>query len=101
MLSIGNGTTIGGGIKIHPNAKIDDDYLNFTYVSKFPRIKAIIYLRKVIKGEILKLRVVTSLKTKQVRIKLTNKIYQYDGIIVSGVDLLEISIAEEKINFLG
>jgi diacylglycerol kinase family enzyme len=84
-----------------PNAQIDDDYLNFTYVNKFPRIKTLSYLRKVMKGDILKLRVVTSVKCQKVEIKLPNKTYQCDGIIYHGEDLLTVSIAKEKINFLG
>jgi diacylglycerol kinase family enzyme len=39
MLTIGNGMAIGGGIKMCPLAKIDDDYLDFTCINKFPRIK--------------------------------------------------------------
>jgi diacylglycerol kinase family enzyme len=84
-----------------PEAEIDDDYLNFTYINKFPRIKTIPYLKKVMKGDVLKLRVVTSVKCKKVKIKLPNKTYQYDGIIAEGDDILKVSIAKEKINFLG
>jgi diacylglycerol kinase (ATP) len=101
LLSIGNGIAIGGGIKMCPEAAIDDDYLNFTYVNKFPRIKTISYLKKVMKGNILKLRVVTSIKCKKVEIKLPNKTFQHDGIISHGDNLLTVSIAKEKIKFLG
>jgi diacylglycerol kinase family enzyme len=84
-----------------PEALIDDDYLNFTYVNKFPRIKTMSYLKKVMGGNILKLHVVTSVKCKKVEIKLPNKTYQFDGIIRHGDDLLKITIAKEKITFLG
>jgi diacylglycerol kinase family enzyme len=101
MLSIGNGVAIGGGIKMCPEAQIDDDYLNFTYITKFPRIKTIRYLMQVMKGNVLKLRVTTSVKCKKVQIKIPNKTFQYDGIISNGDSTLNISIAKEKINFLG
>jgi diacylglycerol kinase family enzyme len=84
-----------------PQAEIDDDYLNFTYVNKFPRIKTISYLKKVMKGNILKLRAVNSVKCKKVEIKIPNRTFQYDGIISHGDEVLKISIAKEKINFLG
>jgi diacylglycerol kinase (ATP) len=98
---VGNGIAIGGGIKMCPEAKIDDDYLNFTYVNKFARIKTLPYLKKVMDGNILKLRAVTSVKCKKVEIKLPNKTYQYDGTIVQGSDVMNVSIGKEKINFLG
>ncbi|MDR2369079.1 MAG: YegS/Rv2252/BmrU family lipid kinase [Mycoplasmataceae bacterium] len=101
LLSVGNGIAIGGGIKMCPEAKIDDDYLNFTYVNKFARIKTLPYLKKVMDGNILKLRAVTSVKCKKVEIKLPNKTYQYDGTIVQGSDVMNVSIGKEKINFLG
>jgi diacylglycerol kinase family enzyme len=101
LLSIGNGRAIGGGIKMCPEAQIDDDYLNFTYISKFPRFKTIFYLMKVMKGNVLKLRVTTSIKCKKVSLKLPNKTFQLDGIICHDTDVLNVSIAEEKINFLG
>jgi YegS/Rv2252/BmrU family lipid kinase len=37
MLTIGNGQNIGGGICVCPEAKINDDILDFTLVNSFPK----------------------------------------------------------------
>jgi YegS/Rv2252/BmrU family lipid kinase len=41
MLTIGNGKTIGGGICVCPNAVIDDDILDFTFIRCFANYKTL------------------------------------------------------------
>jgi diacylglycerol kinase family enzyme len=101
MLTVGNGMAIGGGIKMCPLAKIDDDYLDFTCINKFPRIKVIPALKAAMDGKVLKLRFVKSVKCKTIEIKIPNAIYQRDGTIVRGESEMKISLAKEKINFIG
>jgi hypothetical protein len=52
-------------------------------------------------GKVLKLRFAKSVKCKSLEIKIPNKTYQRDGIIVQGESLMKISLAKEKINFIG
>jgi diacylglycerol kinase (ATP) len=101
LLTVGNGQAIGGGIKMCPTAKIDDDMLDFTYIGKFSRFFTITNLIKVLKGKVLDLNFAKSVKCKSVEMKLPNKTYQYDGVLVRNEDTLKITIGKEKINFIG
>lgn len=98
---VGNGQTIGGGLKVCPLAKIDDDYLDFTSIKKFNRIHTISWLTKCLKGKIYSIPAVTSRRCRKVVIELPNKTYEYDGNIVSGQNKITIVIGKEKINFIG
>jgi hypothetical protein len=58
-------------------------------------------LKAAMDGNVLKLRFVKSIKCKTLEIKIPNQTYQRDGIIVQGESEMKISIAPEKINFIG
>jgi diacylglycerol kinase (ATP) len=101
LLSVGNGQTVGGGINMCPTATIDDGYLDFTYIERFPRWKTIWALRRVLNGKILQLSFVKNTKCKQVDIQLSSPVFQYDGILVEGERTLSVKISDQKINFIG
>jgi diacylglycerol kinase family enzyme len=92
---------IGGGLKVSPLAKIDDDYLDFTTVRKFKRSHTIPYLMKVLSGKIYTIPAVISRKCKKVVIDLPNNTYEYDGNIITNQDKVTIVLGGEKINFIG
>ena len=54
VVALCNGSTFGGGIPICKGAKVDDEKLEFVFVSKMPRIKIIPYLFSLLKGNITK-----------------------------------------------
>lgn len=101
LISVGNGTTLGGGLNICPKASIDDGWLDITSIGYFPWLKTVPYLSKVMKGEVLSLPCTSCQKAKEIVISLPNKTFQYDGQIVYGVPSIKISIDRNKINFIG
>jgi diacylglycerol kinase (ATP) len=101
LLSLGNGQSIGGGIKMCPQAKIDDDYLNLTYIGSFNRILALPKLKKVMKGKIEKLKCTKFYTCKKLSIILNGIGYQYDGNVVNNQNQVDICLANQKINFIG
>ena len=52
LLSVGNGTTVGGGFKLTPHAKIDDHQLDVTIVHPLPLWPLFRHLPKVFNGTI-------------------------------------------------
>ena len=52
LLSIGNGTTCGGGFKLTPYAKVDDGFLDVTIVGPLPLLALFWHLPKVFLGTI-------------------------------------------------
>ena len=65
IAALGNGRQIGGGIKLFPDAKVDDGYMNLLmvdYVSKFRMIFAFI---KLMLGKINAIKEVTAVRVKE------------------------------------
>ncbi len=61
LLTVGNGTTVGGGFKLTPDAVIDDGLLNVTLVRPLGVPRLLWHLPKVFLGSIAKVRDYTSL----------------------------------------
>ncbi|MCD8041127.1 MAG: YegS/Rv2252/BmrU family lipid kinase [Clostridia bacterium] len=68
IVALGNGRQIGGGIKLFPEAVLDDGYLDLLlvdYISGWKTIKAFI---KLMAGKINKIKEVTAIKVKAAKI---------------------------------
>ncbi|MDE7086956.1 MAG: diacylglycerol kinase family lipid kinase [Clostridia bacterium] len=65
---LGNGKQFGGGIKICPEAKIDDGYIDLLLVNYVSRIKLLGALLKLKSGKIHKIKEATYVRCKSVKI---------------------------------
>lgn len=69
---VGNGRQIGGGIKLFPDAEIDDGYLDLLLVDYLSRFRTLIAFLKLTTGRVNKVKEVTHVKCKSVEITPLN-----------------------------
>jgi YegS/Rv2252/BmrU family lipid kinase len=100
LAGVGNGRQIGGGIKVFPDAKINDGYMDLVivdYLSKFKTIKAFI---KLMMGKMNKIHEVTAVKVKEATFIHHGGSYtvQSDGELYDDLEF-NAKIVENKLKF--
>lgn len=98
--SIGNGQTVGGGIKLIPNASVNDGYITVSLIKKFNRLFTIYNICKIMKGTTAKIKTYQSFKCKELLVKLDTKLYDIDGDIHQDTNELLIKIVHNKLKFI-
>jgi len=102
LTAIGNGTFVGGGIKMTPYAKIDDGLLDLTIIQDVNKFKMLQNLAKTYSGEHVNMPQVTVDTTKSIVIKSEDELAVHaDGELI-GCNLkeVEINILPKAINFV-
>lgn len=96
IAAIGNGRQIGGGIKVFPEARIDDGYLDLLVVDFISRRKLLSALFKLMRGKVNKIKEATAIRVKSAKITTSEpefsiqaegELYdnrQIDACVVSG-----------------
>jgi diacylglycerol kinase (ATP) len=79
LVSIGNGVSLGGGMKITPNAELDNGMLDVLIVKPLGRIAFMRIFPRVFKGEHLTDPRVTVERAKHIRIEAENMVAYADG----------------------
>lgn len=65
---LGNGMQIGGGIKVFPDAKIDDGYMDLIVVDYLSRFRTMLAFMKLSRGKVNSIKEVTHVKCKRAKI---------------------------------
>jgi len=95
LTAIGNGTCVGGGIKMTPFAKIDDGLLDLTIIQDVNKLKMLQNLAKTYSGEHVKMPQVTVDTSKSIVIRSEEELAVHaDG------ELIGCNLKEVKINIL-
>ncbi|MDR0751364.1 MAG: YegS/Rv2252/BmrU family lipid kinase [Christensenellaceae bacterium] len=83
LLTIANGTCIGGGMPISPNSDPFDGYFNLVYVNEIPKRKVLPLLMKFLKGKHLDNPATVTLKAREILVEVldTGKI-EIDGEVL-------------------
>lgn len=77
MVSIGNGVSLGGGMLITPDAKLDDGLLDVLIVRPLSRFNFLRLFPRVFKGTHLSIKEVSIIRAKTVRI-------EGEGVVITG-----------------
>lgn len=98
LVAVANGIAYGGGMKVAPEASVEDGLLDVTIVEKMPRWKIPFQLPKFIKGEHQKLKYICKFKCESVTIE-TEKAepINMDGEII-GTTPVTFSVKRNAIN---
>ena len=99
IAALGNGRQIGGGIKICPDAVLDDGYMNLLIVDYLSPVKTIFAFIKLMRGKINSIKEVTAVRVKSA--SFTTEVpcsIQAEGEIYDGVKL-DAHIVEGGLKF--
>ncbi|HLR21668.1 MAG TPA: diacylglycerol kinase family protein [Tissierellaceae bacterium] len=99
LLAAGNGKFYGGGLKVLPNARLLDDYLDLCLVKNVNKLFILFLFPTIFKGNHIKYRkYVSTYKAKNIRIISEEDIYfNLDGEILSGGKILDFTMAGYKL----
>ena len=103
LLTVGNGTTCGGGFKLTPHAKIDDQLLDVTIVSPLGIPTLLWHLPKVFLGTIDRVRHARLLRTSRIVVQSPGPIpVHLDGEVYAGpFDELVIEVVPRALAVIG
>lgn len=89
IAAVGNGRQFGGGIKMFPDAKINDGYLDLIIVDFISKIKIIGAFIKLMRGKINSIKQATAVKVKEVEFipDDTDFVLQADGELYKNVPI--------------
>lgn len=100
IAALGNGKMFGGGIKICPEAQIDDGYLDLIIVDYISRAKLLGALIKLMRGKVNSIKEATVTKVKSAKFIVDNPDYtiQAEGEIYKNVPI-DAQIVTDKLKF--
>jgi len=104
LLTIGNGTTCGGGFRLTPHAKLDDGLLDVTLVKPIGILPLLWHLPKVFKGTLDRVEHYASMRTaRKVRVESSAPVpVHVDGEIYRGdTSVLEIEVLPGSLTVIG
>lgn len=100
IAAIGNGLQIGGGIKMFPEAEIDDGYLNLIFVDYISRRKLISALLKLMRGKVNTVKEAKVLRVKAAKFVMEDSqpCIQADGELYETAQI-DAKIVTDKLKF--
>ncbi len=93
MISVANGTYVGGGMKISPFSKMDDGYLDVVIIPKLSAIDVLRYLPKTYNGGHINYPKIQILRTKKISVEADDMLVHVEGDVVAKAPV-EIEIIE-------
>ena len=100
IAAVGNGRQIGGGIKLFPDSKIDDGYLDLCIVDFVSKAKLLGAFLKLMRGKINKVKQTTAVRVKEVEFipDGENFTFQADGELYTNIPV-KVKVIENKLKF--
>ncbi|MGM0396129.1 MAG: diacylglycerol/lipid kinase family protein [Bacillota bacterium] len=103
LVAVGNGKSYGGGMKILPMAKIDDDMLNVCIVKDISNLKILFLFPSIFKGEHVKYtKHVEFFNGRDIKVTLRGKhLLNIDGDLFDVEnEVVEFSLSEKKLSVI-
>ncbi len=101
FIAIGNARSYGGGMKVTPQATLDDGLLDICLVSKMNKLKLMCWVPTIFFGEHLRLKQVEYFQAKQIRIEAERELDLYaDGDYV-GETPVKIEVLPRALRVIG
>ncbi|MBU0473611.1 MAG: diacylglycerol kinase family lipid kinase [Bacteroidetes bacterium] len=100
--AVGNGRSIGGGLYLMPNAKIDDNILNLSVVSINSRFKLLTLLPKAMSNSLTTRKELVQYEFTKLNITLNTPFYTHiDGeVITDKAKNIQVDISDKKLYFM-
>jgi len=92
FIAIGNALSYGGGMKVTPQAALDDGLLDICIVSKMNKLKLLGWVPTIFFGEHLRLKEVEYFQTTQLRIESQRRLDVYADGECAGQTPVEIGL---------
>jgi len=100
LVSVANGRSIGGGMKIVPDARLDDGMLDLFIVDRMPRLRLLGVFPSVFRGEHTSRPEVHATRARSVRIEAEGIVAYADGERVGALPV-EVSVVPEALLLYG
>nr|WP_022899038.1 diacylglycerol kinase family protein [Humibacter albus] len=100
LVSVANGRSIGGGMKIVPDARLDDGMLDLFIVDRMPRLRLLNVFPRVFRGEHTDLAEVHITRVRTVRIEADGIVAYADGERVGALPV-EVTVVPEALLLYG
>lgn len=100
IAALGNGKQIGGGIKLFPDAKIDDGYMDLLIVDYLSKPRLVSAFLKLMRGKVNSVKEATAVKVKEAKFicESENFTIQAEGELYDNVPI-EAKVVSEKLRF--
>ncbi len=100
IAAIGNGSQIGGGIRLFPEAKIDDGYLDLIIVDYISKPKLILALLKLMRGKVNKVKEAKIARVKEAKFIHEDESFtiQAEGELYNDIPI-EAEVVSGKLKF--
>lgn len=101
FVAIGNALSYGGGMKVTPQATLDDGLLDICIVSKMNKLKLLGWVPTIFFGEHLRLKEVEYFQTAQLRIDSQRRLDVYADGEFAGQTAVEIGLIRRGLRVIG
>ena len=92
FIAVGNARSYGGGMKVTPQAKLDDGWLDVCVLSKINKLKLLCWVPTIFFGQHLRLKEVEYFQTTDLRIDAERKLGVYADGEYAGQTPVEIRV---------
>lgn len=100
--AVGNGQSIGGGLYLMPNAKVDDNILDLSVVAINSRFKLLTLLPKAMNNSLTSRMELTQYRFNKLELTLNTPFYAHiDGEVITDIaKFIKVTMSEQKLNFM-
>jgi diacylglycerol kinase (ATP) len=100
FIAVGNALSYGGGMKVTPQATLDDGLLDICLVSKMNKLKLLCWVPTIFFGQHLRLKEVEYFQASQIRIEAERKLDLYADGDYAGQTPVEIGLIQRGLRVI-